>query len=595
MLDTKYYDDKQMPLESNSLLKWMWFFVSPFKTKFFLFSINRIIFFSSFAISPFFITKLIDFIGSSDFKTNPNIAYNYIIGIGLFILFSACIGYLRKYEQMFYDKLKRIFSIFAMSHTMNIQLSWHENQATGNKIQKIFKSRDSLKDLLRLFYGEGLRFIVNIVVIFTVISLNASFIFIIFIFLYILSFLILAILTGKKQGKIEDIVNIFFEDVMGKIYEFASSIITVKFFGLQKFVKNKTIEVETIQMENTSKLFHTIQTRWVILNGFAALGFMLISIFAIHERILGTISTGVLIMIIWYTREVWGLVDSIGDIYETFIGDKNGFMRLVEQLKIPKEKLDFVEFKDFPKNFKKMKFENVYFGYGEKNTLKNINLEIKSGEKIALVGKSGAGKSTFTKLLSKQFIVDSGNIYIDNIDIKNIEKLSITKHSSIVLQDTELFNISIKDNILLDFDGSEKEKNQVVQNALKMSHSNIFVDKLVDKEDTIIGERGVKLSGGEKQRIGIARAIARNAEIIIFDEATSSLDTESEREIQKAMGEIFEGKTAFIIAHRLSTIKDVDRILVFDNGQIVEDGNFQELLSIKDGYFAKLWNMQKLD
>lgn len=595
MLDTKYYDDKQMPLESNSLLKWMWFFVSPFKTKFFLFSINRIIFFSSFAISPFFITKLIDFIGSSDFKTNPNIAYNYIIWIWLFILFSACIGYLRKYEQMFYDKLKRIFSIFAMSHTMNIQLSWHENQATWNKIQKIFKSRDSLKDLLRLFYWEWLRFIVNIVVIFTVISLNASFIFIIFIFLYILSFLILAILTWKKQWKIEDIVNIFFEDVMWKIYEFASSIITVKFFWLQKFVKNKTIEVETIQMENTSKLFHTIQTRWVILNGFAALWFMLISIFAIHERILWTISTWVLIMIIWYTREVWGLVDSIWDIYETFIWDKNWFMRLVEQLKIPKEKLDFVEFKDFPKNFKKMKFENVYFWYWEKNTLKNINLEIKSWEKIALVWKSWAWKSTFTKLLSKQFIVDSGNIYIDNIDIKNIEKLSITKHSSIVLQDTELFNISIKDNILLDFDWSEKEKNQVVKNALKMSHSNIFVDKLVDKEDTIIWERGVKLSGWEKQRIWIARAIARNAEIIIFDEATSSLDTESEREIQKAMWEIFEWKTAFIIAHRLSTIKDVDRILVFDNGQIVEDGNFQELLSIKDWYFAKLWNMQKLD
>lgn len=127
-----------------------------------------------------------------------------------------------------------------------------------------------------------------------------------------------------------------------------------------------------------------------------------------------------------------------------------------------------------------------------------------------------------------------------------------------------------------------------------MSHSDVFVDKLVDKENTIIWERWVKLSGWEKQRIGIARAVAKESNIIIFDEATSSLDTESEREIQNAMLDIFAWKTAFIIAHRLSTIKDVDRILVFDNGQIVEDGNFQDLL-LKKWIFHKLWTMQKLD
>lgn len=594
MLDTKYYDNKQMPLESNSFLKWIWFFISPFKAKFFLFSLNRIIFFSSFALVPFIIKELIDFINSTDFQINPDKSYNYIILIWLFMLFSAFIWYLRKYEQMFYDKLKRIFSLFSLSYTIDIWLNWHQNQATWNKIQKIFKSRDSLKDLIRLFYGDILRFFINVFVAFTVIFLNSSAIFVLLIFIYIFTFFILALITWKNQRLIEDVVNDFFENVMWKVYEFSSSILTVKFFWLQKFVKNKTIEVETIQMDNTARLFHAIQVRWVILTGFAALWFMLISLFAIHERIIWSISTWVLIMIIWYVWEIWWLIDSIWDMYETFISDKNWFMRLVEQLKIPKEKLDFPEFSSFPRNFKKIKFENVYFRYWEKDILKNINIEINKWEKIALVWKSWAWKSTFTKLISKQFIANSWNILIDNVNIKNIEKSEIIKHSSIVLQDTELFNFSIKDNILLDFDWTEEEKDKIVKKALKMSHSDIFVDKLVDKENTIIWERWVKLSGWEKQRIGIARAVAKESNIIIFDEATSSLDTESEREIQNAMLDIFAWKTAFIIAHRLSTIKDVDRILVFDNGQIVEDGNFEQLL-LNKWIFHKLWTMQKLD
>lgn len=237
-----------------------------------------------------------------------------------------------------------------------------------------------------------------------------------------------------------------------------------------------------------------------------------------------------------------------------------------------------------------IKIENLSFRYNvdAPMVLNNINLEIKAGEKIGFVGRSGSGKSTIAKLIQRLYYTTEGTIYIDGIDIRNINPVWLRTNIGIVLQENYLFSGTIRDNISLPRPNIPMEG--IVQ-AAQISGAHEFISKLPRGYDTEVGERGSSLSGGQKQRIAIARALISNPRILIFDEATSALDYESEKIIRDNMGMISKGRTTIIIAHRLSTIKDCDRIVCFDNGKIVEVGTPQELLQ-QDGYFKKLYMAQ---
>jgi ATP-binding cassette subfamily B protein len=239
----------------------------------------------------------------------------------------------------------------------------------------------------------------------------------------------------------------------------------------------------------------------------------------------------------------------------------------------------------------KINFKNISYSYkeGKKNALRNINLKIKKGESVALVGRSGAGKTSLIKLLMRFYDPDKGSITIDGINIKRFTKSQLRSFMGVVPQEPILFNNTISYNIgYPKINASYKE----VINAAKLAHIDSFVGSLPKKYKTFVGERGVKLSGGQKQRLAIARMIVSDPDIIIFDEATSQLDSESEKYIQDAFWKVSEGKTTIIIAHRLSTAMRADRIIVVDQGRIVEEGNHLSLLAKKDGLYAKFWNLQ---
>lgn len=235
-----------------------------------------------------------------------------------------------------------------------------------------------------------------------------------------------------------------------------------------------------------------------------------------------------------------------------------------------------------------IEFRNVSFGYNERLVLKNINLKIRKNEKIALVGLSGAGKSTLTDLLPRFYDVTEGSILIDNINIRDITLKSLRSLFGIVTQEVILFNDTIRNNITL---GAESDDEKIIQ-AAKNANAHEFIMQTESGYDTVIGERGLKLSGGQKQRISIARALFKNSPVMILDEATSNLDTESESLIQEAIEKLMENRTAIIIAHRLSTIKNADRIIVMDNGEIVTDGTHEMLISEKEGLYKKLYELQ---
>ena len=598
MLNIKQYKIKELPYSSNSLLKWIWYFVKPFKKRFFILSINRIVWSALFLSAPVIVSLLIDFVNSADFELNSNKGYYYLFYI--FILFSIwnLSAYFRKYETFFRDELKRKLTIFSTIHNLNLPLSWHENQWTWNKMQRIIKARDSFYGLLSLFFWNILQQTWKLLMVFISLAIFAPFYISLIFILYSLLFLVIAYFKSTKIWKLTEIVNIYYEKVIWKWYEFASSIFSVKFFNLNNFIENRSKLVEHEQMWRVFNLIDVIFNKWVYLNFYGTFGYIIIGPIALYLLIDWSITLWVFTMILWYIWTTWDSIEVVWDIQDDYIEHKSWFMMLINLLKVKWENLDIDPIKKFSKSWDYIDINNLSFSYNNKLVIKNFNFNIKNWEKIALVGKSGSWKSTFIKLLMKQVAPTGWNILFsnkkNNININNIKRNELLKNISVVLQDTELFNTSIEENILLDFNWTKKEKKKLLDFVLKMSHSDIFVNELPNKEKTVIWERGVKLSWWEKQRIWIARVLARQTGIIVFDEATSSLDSKSEREIQKAMKEIFKWKTAIIIAHRLSTIKEVDRILVFKKWKIIESGSFDELIKV-DWEFGKLWKLQKLD
>ena len=235
-------------------------------------------------------------------------------------------------------------------------------------------------------------------------------------------------------------------------------------------------------------------------------------------------------------------------------------------------------------------FENISFEYVQgQPVLKNINLNIRKNETIAIVGNSGGGKSTLVNLLPRFYDVSSGSIKIDNNDIRKYSLKSLRHNISMVFQDNFLFTGSIKENIMM---GKPEATLTELETAIASAHLEEVINELPQKADTLLGERGLTLSGGQRQRVAIARAMLRNAPIVILDEATSALDNESEAIVQKAMDNLVQNKTVFIIAHRLSTIKNADRIAVINDGELVELGTHEELLNIENGHYKVLYEMQ---
>lgn len=246
---------------------------------------------------------------------------------------------------------------------------------------------------------------------------------------------------------------------------------------------------------------------------------------------------------------------------------------------------------DFPEFKEKIEFQNVSFGYEDKNVIKDFNLTIKKGENVALVGPSGSGKSTIANLVTRFYDVREGRILIDGIDIRDIKLKEYRKLFGLVTQDSILFNDSVYNNIAL---GDENPSVEKVSSASKIANAEEFIEKLPQKYDESVGESGGKLSGGQKQRLSIARAVYKNPPIMILDEATSALDTQSEKLVQDALDNMMANRTSIIIAHRLSTIVNADKIIVMEEGKIKESGSHAELLD-RNGIYTNLIRLQNLD
>lgn len=393
---------------------------------------------------------------------------------------------------------------------------------------------------------------------------------------------------GRRVRKVSTGCQEAMADLSSFLHETLSGNKIVKAFGMEPYEKKRFHEkgLNIFKLEMKSVIANSLSSP--IMEFLGGLGIAFIIWYGGSKVISGTSSPGTffsfmaaVLMLYDPVRKLSGLNNAI----QQGLAASDRVFDIIDRKSEIAEDDNPVKIQSMPHG---VMFDNVFFKYEEEMVLKNINFNVKAGEILALVGMSGGGKTSLVNLIPRFYDVTKGAVLIDGIDIRKASISSLRKQIAIVTQEPILFNDTVRNNIAY---GNPEASQEDIENAVKAAYAYDFIQNFPDKYETIIGELGARLSGGEKQRICIARALLKDAPILILDEATSSLDTEAEMLVQKALENLMKGRTTFVIAHRLSTIDYADRILVIVNGRIIEEGEKEELIALR-GEFHKLYQMQ---
>ncbi len=465
---------------------------------------------------------------------------------------------------------------------LNLPISFFDNHNSGALVSRVMNDVEGVRNLvgtgLIQLVGGAITSIISLVLLIKI-SLTLT----LYVLVPLIVFGVISFYAFKKIRPIFKERRKIESDVSGRLTETIGGIRIVKGFNAEKYES-------TIFEKGVTDIFKIIKsslTATSIMYSSATLLLGLASVLVMgvggYKIVNGEISLGDFLSFTLFLGFLIAPIVQMSNISTQLTEAISGLDRTEELMNIPSEsdnKNRTENLKSFAGNFK---FDDVSFSYqDDKLVLHHINFEAPSGTITALVGSSGSGKSTIANLVASFLEPTSGKIYIDNVDLSTVLLDSYRKNIGLVLQDDFLFEGTIKENILFSKPtASDKE----VNDAVKMAYVNEFTDRFEDGLNTMIGERGVKLSGGQRQRVAIARAILANPKLLILDEATSSLDSESEMMVQESLKELMKGRTTFVIAHRLSTVKMAHQILVVEGGQIVERGTHDELINSKGRYF----------
>lgn len=510
-----------------------------------------------------------------------------LISFTLKNLFSYLQSYFMAYvEQGILKDLR--FDLY--NHYLKLPLSFFTDERKGNLISRIINDVQIIKDSLIAVMNSIFRDPPTIIIFSIVLFLfNWKLTLIIFLLAPVTAFILSKVGNSLKRSSIKSQEKI--SDITSTLDETLGAIRIVKAFAMEDYEKKKFNKENTSYFDLMVKIFRKRALASPISETIGVLTIVIILYFFGQEIILGQsdMTPGGFIS---YLAIFFQLMPSLKLFGQMFNSYKEGtaaaervFDLLDTETKI-KDAPDAIELKEFKNN---IQFKDASFKYEKSDyILRNINLEVKKGQIIAIVGPSGAGKTTLVDLIPRFYDLTAGNLYFDDIDVKKIKLSSLRSQMGIVNQETILFNDTVRNNIA--YGESNISDAQVIE-AAKAANAHKYIEKLSEGYNTVIGDRGVKLSGGERQRLSIARALLKNPPILILDEATSSLDTESEILVQQAIETLMQGRTSIVIAHRLSTIQNADMIVVLEKGKIVETGTHQELL-LTSGLYKKLYNLQ---
>ena len=484
----------------------------------------------------------------------------------------------------------RQISLNMFKHLHNLSLQFHLNRQTGALAKYIDRGTKGIDFLLRYV-------LFNVVPTFFEIFLVSGILFYLYGPWYAVVTLTTIGLYSYLTFQITEWRNVFRKrmnqadnDISTKMIDSLLNFETVKYFNNEAYEFNRLdksledYELAANQSRHSLSLLNIAQT-FIIMLGITIM--LVMSAFGIKN---GDIDVGGFVVINAYMLQLYQPLNFLGSVYREIrqaLTDMENMFSLLEVSQVSKDDLE-----DMPQsNVAEIRFDKVSFDYDIRRTIiKNISFTVPNGKKVAIVGPTGAGKSTISRLLFKFYDPKEGGVYINNININKISQESLRKMIGVVPQDTVLFNDTIYYNIA--YGNTDASKEEVII-AAKNADIHNFISTLPDGYETIVGERGLKLSGGEKQRVAIARTILKNPKIFFFDEATSALDSSTEKEIQKNLESVSKDKTTLIIAHRLSTAANADNIIVLDKGIIIEQGTHKSLLLEKGKYF-EMWGKQKL-
>ncbi len=489
----------------------------------------------------------------------------------------------------FQTKVMASLSIESFSYLHRHSVEFFNNNFVGSLVKKVNRFSRSFEVVADRLSWDLLPTIIHIVLVIFVLS-KRSILLSVGIFIWVLIYVLVNYYFSIYKLKYDIKRSALNSEVTGVLADTIANHLNVKLF-------TGYIRETALFAKITGRLQKLRQFTWNLGNYFEALQTVLMMVleigimfYAISLWQDGFLTIGDFVLIQTYLITIINRLWSFGRVIRSYYEAMAEAREMTEILMTPHAVNDAKNAKPLNVSSGEIKFENVSFAYSKtRMVIADFDLTVKPNEKVALVGASGSGKSTIINLLTRAHDLDHGKIYIDTQKISNVTQDSLWQNISLVNQDPILFHRTLMENIKY---GRAEASNEDVYEAARLANAHKFIDEFSEKYDTYVGERGIKLSGGERQRVAIARAILKNAPILVLDEATSSLDSESEELIQDALANLMKDKTVIVIAHRLSTIMKMDRIVVIDRGKVLEEGTHQELIKKKDGKYRGLWEKQ---
>lgn len=541
---------------------------------------------------PFILKYIVD---GLDTKTVPDVAI--ALPLGLLLAYGAARLATTLFSELrdtvfgrVTERAMRRIGLKVFQHLHALELNFHLNRRTGGLSRDIERGVTGVGFLLRIMVFNIVPTLLELAMVTGILLVNYNIGFALITVAAVAVYIVFSVLITNWRLSFVREANVADSTSNTRTVDSLMNYETVKYFGNEAFEASRYDEDlahwEQARRKNRLSLF--------LLNGgqalIIALAVTAMTILAASQVIEGKITLGDFVLINAFTMQLFIPLGFLGFVYRELKSAMTNIERMFELLDKAPAITDAPDAQPLQVSDGAIEFDRVSFGYSDRlPILHDLSFRVLPHQKVAVVGSSGAGKSTLVKLLFRFYDITGGSIRIDGQDIRSVTQESLRKAIGIVPQDTVLFNTTLFENVRYGrIDATEAE----VLEAIRMAHLDDFIRELPDGLETVVGERGLKLSGGEKQRVAIARTILKRPPILAFDEATSSLDSHSEQIILDAIREISQGQTSLVIAHRLSTVVDADVIMVMSHGRIVEHGNHENLLR-QDGTYANLWRIQQ--
>ncbi len=515
----------------------------------------------------------------------------FIIGYGLLRFASTTFSDLRDviFAKVTQRATRRI-SMAVFQHLHALSLRFHLERQTGGITRDIERGARAVSSLVGYLLFRITPTVLEILMVAAILFVKLDWVFGVITLITLAAYLGFTITITEWRTQFVRRANTLDSEAYGRAIDSLLNYETVKYFGNEKY-EAKRYDTSLIEWENMAlKSQRSLGLLNAAQAGVIAIGVTLMVLRAANGVVEGKLTLGDLVMVNAFLLQMFQPLSFLGVMYRQIKESITDVERMFALLKRPREVEDAPDARELDVQGGTVKFDHVDFAYNaDRPILHDVSFSIPAGKTVAAVGHSGAGKSTLARLLFRFYDASAGSVSIDGQDIRQVTQDSLRAAIGVVPQDTVLFNDSIYYNIA--YGRPEASRDEVIE-AARAAHILHFIEILPQGWDTVVGERGLKLSGGEKQRVAIARTLLKNPTILILDEATSALDTQTEKAIQAELLEIARSRTSLIIAHRLSTVVEADEILVMDDGHIVERGRHPDLLA-KNGVYAHMWTLQQ--